>query len=335
MKNPLARLAIILFTLTSISAVRDDYPYSWSIGPAVEGKSVTLRISFKKENFPQAYFFARLQGRQNPQFYDPSPADGVIEDGVMTIQHVFSTPSNAGEQVTVIMGIAKVPYYTGLDFNKIHIYIQHTITVYHDPGLLRFQSDCVVESSEDSVIYDPTLNTRNSFTYHDAFYSHGAFDHVSASSRKIPIDEMHLDYINSFDPPRTDVQAELRLLDHKSDYSFFATSHYGYKSIDLAVTVTYRKYGLYRYTFANPNTIQYSAIDFDMALNGSGEPTFLSKDFLLPLRKGHDSDVYRFQIRLVNVGAYGREVFIDSSICCTKKFFGPCDSAEYCIVSGG
>ena len=321
----------------SSAALTEENAFSYALGPLDESGRCSLSVRYLSRVYANAYFYAGVLGDAS---FDVclTPSDASLDhEGHSCFRADFALgPRRKGERITFAFGLLKEPHYPGIDLNRYYVYSECRFSVEGEQGLLTFEQEQTQELSRRISVYDPSVDARQAFDYHDAYSVSRLKAGDVLPSRKVGLWDTCLEYFNAYASPLVSPRAELRLINHQEDFAEVASPSGGYASLDLLVgQETLPGVGAkYRFKLAKP--LYYSTLDYRASKTPiSGEPCFLSDDLYLPLRNGHDRDVYTFHIHADGLGAYGDEVILLESACSDRNFFGPCDSAEYCVVGGG
>ncbi|MDY6391255.1 MAG: hypothetical protein SPL80_00265 [Bacilli bacterium] len=322
-------------TFACLSAAQPR-PYYWSFGPACDNEPGTVRIKALSSRYQSSWWFvkATLSGRtyQATGKCGDAPRDG---DYLLVEKEIPATYFRYGQITALNFGLCQEKYYTGIDFSKISLNIFENVTSTADEGLQQFEEDQIRELKRNIYVYDPDRASRR-IIYHEGYEVTGISSGRNLPKRKIPLDELFVDYVNPYLSPKEPQEAELRILTYPEDFASIGTMCGGYLSIPLKASVTKMGNSSYRYRFAAAKGHYVSRIDYrcsDVVALGH-EPMLWTKDIYLPLREGHDQGLYRYDVVLHGAGYFSDEIIIKNSVFSSRLFFGPCGEAEYCVVGG-
>lgn len=328
-------------TIACLGANVDDVGFRWYLGPVNEGRDCEIRVCFSDSKFPSAHAYAEIScvgphGVTTAWHTTPSSTLGKDKKGYRTYVYTFPGEKVLGNgKATFVFGIAKEAYYLGIDFSKLHLRVKEVVDVKPDGGLISFEKNEVREMPRNLFAYDPAVDPKVRKIYHDMYESKGIVFGKSLTGRKVDLSALTLEYTNPYLAPNASPTAELRLLSFREEFAGIATDHGGYSSLPLTVKVSGGLKGLYTYRFSLKESYYYSRIDYSVGKKApAGEPYFVSSDLFLPLRNGDDDALFSYQIVMQGAGHFDDEVILPSSGSGNRKFFGPCDEAQYCVHTG-
>ena len=334
--NPrLTLLCPLALSCLGASVSKPDFYYS--IGPSVEGGVNVIEVAFDPLKYPNAYFHARvMEDRTLSVPFDP---DEAVQDqnGYLHFHARFELRHWVeGETLTYAFGLLKRSYVLGIDLSEYYVYVEARKKVGEGYGYFDFDENVVQEAQREAEVYDPRIDPRQSHVYHDAYAVRGIKRNILLAKRGVGLSDLVIEYVNPYADSYKYPRAELRLLDHREDFEDVAFDSGGYSVLPLKVTQMHVLGEGTTYRFSLESPLYYSQIDAKASNERiPGEPCFRSDDLFLPLRQGHDEATWHYHIVLFGAGAYEDEVLVRQSAYSSRKFFGPCDSAEYCLVGGG
>ncbi|MCR5348159.1 MAG: hypothetical protein K6E59_00925 [Bacilli bacterium] len=311
-------------------------PFSWNVGPVIQGQGCQVNVRYDASRLSNAYFLCEIKGVPSTKrvaSFSPSLCD---EEGYVTHSVEYDLSSfGVGTWLTFRFGLSRKDVAGEVDISDFYLYVEQNEKVRPDTSLLQFVEEGIHEMDRGITVFDPWIDPGHTFSYSDAYRYTGMKNDALLPGRKIGLSSLILEYANPYAVAKKP-KAELRFLDHLDEFADVSTSHGGYRSIPLEVDV-FQKQGVgVTYRFALRKPLYYSRLDYRASAKPiSGEPCFLSADFYLPLREGHDGDLYRYQVFLTGAGAYGDSVSLPQSAYSSRNLFGPCGEAEYCVVVGG
>lgn len=323
-----------------LSSARDNNDRKVYIGPLLGGEEIDVQLRFFVGDYGAeavVYFDARGNGLP----YSPIGLSQqrisemeVDEKGYATfIASLAGFYVKAGENIAIELGICAIPYYRGIDWGKRLFVCYETFQIKRGSRLFQIDEEGIFETQNEVFRFDEATDYIG--IDHDSYEAHGLISGQNFAGRRIPIEDLYVDYFGYGAKPKKRPAGEIRLLNYQSDFSEIATSRGGYSSIPLEVSCV-KSGDAYRYKVTLAEEYSYSRIDLKAYKEPPlKEPYFPSKAFFLPLREKHDSRLYRFQIVLDDVGAFGETLVINMSASSTRSFFGNCFDSEYCVVAGG
>ena len=333
------RIALFLpATMACLSAAPSVPAFYWYLGPCADGRSTVVRIKALALTYQSCWFFVNASANNSHGRFSSSNTSMVKSAAKVGDYYVYESVVDSlfwqkDHIVSLNFGISKSKYQANIDFSQLLLNVFENVNPTKDIGVQFFYKDEIHELQRNLYAYDPRVDSSRRQIYHDCFESAGTLQGVNLSSRRVPIEGIHLDYTNPFLAPKEDPKAEIRLVSYASDFSEISVDHKAYRSIDLQTTIKKVGDDTYRYSFGFDSFIRYSRVDYHgMAEDSPDEPSFLSKNLYLPLREGHDRGLYPFQIVIDGAGAYGDQVILDQSVYSSRTLFGPCSKAEYCVV---
>lgn len=335
------RLLFLPATLACLSAVEPEIPFRWSLGPLAAGRSALIEVSYSEAYYGEVYGFcdAYRQGSDGWRLIDFELPKNMPKgkDGYRT--YTYSLPSGAlreNDVVTFTFGLSKEPYHIGIDYSKFFLRVKEVAKIGKPSGVIVFEKDEIREQNYDIYVYDPKVNRQQRQIYHEAYESMGIAFNRALTSRKLPLGDLKLRYLNPYLSAYEAPEAELRILTHGDDFASIATNYGGFYALPLKVSVSSTSGGMKAYTFGLKKSYYYSRIDWKAHPSApKDEPYFLSSDLFLPLRLTHDTALYSYQVVLHKAGHFQDEIILPSSCFDARRFFGPCGKAEYCLTVGG
>ena len=336
MRRAPVSLLLAAGSMLLLSAKSEPYAFSFSVGPYEEGKSCPITMRYIKSRFPTAYIAIDVQTPNQSMIAGEVRPISLYPDADGYVTYTYSLPSylfREGEEVYLLLGLAKESYYRGLDASRFYVWYPSTRKVKSTAGIYFYAQDTVEQLHHEFYVYDPRKDENKVIVEHDTF----SVQEVPSGhlySRNVLVSDCTLtylagDYVRSLPSP----SGELRILSHKEDYLGFAQDSGAFATVPLKVTATKVVDGEWLYTWSAKDPIIYSRVDLKGYRSDPGEdPTFTSRDIYVPLRQGHDGDAASFQICLHNIGVGRDEVVISYTVYPKSGWFGPCDSSRYCVV---
>ena len=127
--------------------------------------------------------------------------------------------------------------------------------------------------------------------------------------------------------------AELRLLNHIDEFPGLGEAVGNtYRSIPLRIYEKQRNKERIDLGFRLQENHYYSKKDFSLASTAEG--SFASNDLYVPLRQGHDTDQYRYQIFLRELSSNNDSFRIEGSTQFARRYFGSHQETEYGVFIG-
>ena len=333
MKHAITKMLILPATLGCLSATPAKPELFWSYGPVRDDMDFPIHVRFLPLRFPNAYGFVHIvtPTMREVAVYEPSSMEK-DDEGYLNFYHtVMGYGLNKGDRPQVRFGLSRVPYTPDMNYLDQYVRVMEDPIVEEGPKPIIFDDDAIMELDRHYYFYDPRVDAINRKVECDVISVRGLRHDVQLYDRKATLGRIGLRYENPCETlDLENVTAELRLLDHAEDFAPIAISRGGYSAIPLHV---FDKNGAVH--FELEKTVYYSQVDFMGSYETDHLPRFASKDFYLPLRNGHDSEWYSYQIALSNFGPAGDEVILRNRVMNNTNLFGPCKTATYCVVTGG
>ncbi len=163
-----------------------------------------------------------------------------------------------------------------------------------------------------------------------------------AGLRKVGIKDYRIGYSNQVRPGIKWLGAGLWCLDHLDDFPTGmlrysnALQRYGrYYPLSITELTDYSgDYGFTYYGLALKEELSYGRAHLNgMNLDEATGLRFPSDELLVPVGYGHDHDTYSFYIELYSWSTSDK-FFLHRSVSFDDAHFGPCESADYCVVEG-
>ena len=341
MKNPLLKTLFLPCALCCVSANVDEVGYTFRYGPFIRGEGANIELRFLPSRFPNVtHFFVDALDKENPSWhYVYTPPTSTLpkgSDGWITATALLpGDVMKLNHSITLVFGLSRGTYYKGMNFSNIFLRVEDYPKVRYESGLLLFISDESYECNREVALYDPRIDASKTVYYRDGYYVEGMRLGEDLSSRRVPLNQTHLYYTNPYGTPRQNFNIEMRFSSFMDDFLGVGVSHGGYVSVPLTGKWSKYRTGVYRYDITGSKDIlYYSRIDYRMFSSPPDEPYFSSRNIYLPLREGHDAGDYRYMYFLDNVGEFGDQVMLYDDVYSSVAKFGPCTSAEYCVVIG-
>lgn len=333
------RVPNALFAIASLlllSARQDPIAYRFSVGPFEEGKDCPLTFVYSKSRYETAYPCVDVRAPGHSFVLDQKYAISVAPDAEGCVHYSYSIPGNyfkKGQDVTLLYGLTREPYYRGLDASRFYVRYQCTRRVVDTQGLYFFDGDYILPLSHETIVFDPRKDANRVYSTYDVLHVEG-IPKQNAVNRSAKVNEPKLhyyseDYVSSIPTPT----GVLRIVDHQEDFAGITEKEGGMDVVPLQVFVTKEAVGSWTIGWRAARNLYYSRVDLtastDMFLEG---PKIVSRDIFVPLRQGHDAEPVSFQVLLRNVGPQKDDVVLRFSVTPAPRTFGPCDSSPYCVV---
>lgn len=320
-------------TLLCLSASSPPEFY-WSVGPLTEGDPSIVRIKALCSSYATCWWFVDANNAYS-HVTETRPVDEARIEGQYYVIE-WTIPSDCfrhGYRTNLHFGLAAQRYTTALDFSKIYLNVYETITPSKSENAVEFYGDEIQELERSLYIYNPDVDPSRRIIYHEGYRVLDSLQGNDLSGRRIPIENLSLDYVNPHLPPRKGYHAVLRMITHHEEFNAIGEDRGYFTVIPLDTTIRTVGYGTYRYTFAPQAKYYVSRVDYhSYAIPPDNVPCFLQKGIYLPLREKHDGATYDFTLVLYDAGYYGDEIRIHQSAFSSRSLFGPCGEAEYCVV---
>ena len=314
--------------------------FFYTIGPLISGQSAQFELRFKVDRYPNGYCYLDIEipGPTGKSLLKTQSTSRYRADAYGFSYFRVTLPATLyGNEKRAIFhfGIAKVPYTRDLDLGQRYLIIQNEYPIEEADPLFRLDGRSIHEMSHSIHVYDASVDSKQAFVYHDAFaLADNRSKHFLNADRRLPLDLISVEYHNVYALNKSSPSAELRILSHLDEFEEISADRGGFRAMPLKVTITETSYGE-QYDFSLAELVWYSQVDYRARKTiPLGEPYFRSDHFYVPLRLGHDTDTYHFQIFFRQGGAYKDSFYIPLSLSKSTKKFGPCASAEYCVVIG-
>lgn len=332
MKNIYPFLFFALSPVVPAFVQQSPLPFEFTIRPVFSGSSGSIECYVDTTRFPR--FFAFSCHEENGYYvyhtcrqYTPSGGgrlflklsipSSLTQHGTFTIefgicQNDPRTMASQDYSIRIAKTLSVAERYEDrvIDGNMSLFPNRRTIVHdYHSPDL-----DVEIQDYYDlSGMGEPSLNTRR-MGFCDLLFRYGC------SSKNMST--------------RINPKAELRLLDHLSDFPGLGeVVGDAYRVVPIVLEeVNHTDYQTH-YRFRLDRDYYYSLKDY--SLISAGDKTFASDCLFIPTRLGHDTDTYRYQILLSDCSASNDSFRIEGSTSLTRNFFGPFSSAEYSVTIGG
>lgn len=341
MKNPLLKTLVLPCALCCVSANVDQGGYTFRYGPFLKDEVANIELRFLRTRFSSAtHFFVDALDKDNPSWHYvytppistlPKGSDGWVTATAMLPADVMKLDHN----VTLVFGLSRGTYYQGINFSNLHLRIEDSPKVLNEPGLIVFSGDESYECNREVALYDPQIDPYKTIRYRDGYYVEGTLGGEDLAQRRIPLNQTRLFYTNPYGTPQSAPSIEIRFSTNKEEFYSIGIPHGGYVSLPLEGKWSKIRAGVYRYDITGAkDVLYYSRVDYHMFAAPPDEPYFSSRNIYLPLREGHDAARYRYGIFFDNIGEFGDRVLINDSARSSLAKFGPCTTADYCVVIG-
>ena len=337
------RLALLApLACLCLSANMDEKDKSIAFGPMVIGRNLEMQFTLDPDNYDPNWtvfadataddFWLRATGIGNRRMSDleKDPSTGLATFRA-TLAGRYMEP---GKRRNVIMGICSATYYRGIDRSKTPFFFSQIVEAHSGSDLFFIDDEGIFETQNQVYHFNERNPAISGFDY-DSYDVRGLCQNRDVSGRRVPLDELSIDYDGFGMAPLENPTAELRILDYVEDFPEIAKREGAYATIPLSVSLENLGNGHFRYRFALSSSFYYSRIDYrGYSKEPSGEPSFRSSSLYLPLRQGHDDGLYRYHVVLDGAGAFGDTLVLNNRVLATRSFFGNCLESEYCVVTG-
>ena len=337
-KGTLLFAPLACLCLSSAKASNDRKVF---IGPLLSGEEINVQFRFFASDYGAesvAYFDAYGDGLPNSPIGLKQGRIASLEvdkGGYATfLASLAGFYVNAGHNIAIELGICDTSYYRGVDWGKKRFVCYETFQIQRGSRLFEIDEEGILETQNQVFRFDESSGVVG--IDHDSYEIHGLIKGRNFDGRRVPIEDLYVDYYGYGAKPKKNATGEIRLLNYRNDFDGIAVSKGGYSTIPLSVDCLDLGGGTYRYKVTLAEEYAYSRIDLKAYKETPfKEPYFRSKAFYLPLREKHDSRLYRFQIVLDEAGAFGETLVMNMSASSARSFFGNCLDSEYCVIPGG
>ena len=340
--RPLTLLcATLLFVYVPVEVEDDTHPsqdgeklpFEYTVHPCFEGEEGQIEIELDTRQF--SGFYAFLCHQENGSYVYDVCAYHPPTGGYSKVTLPIPASLTAKRDFSLEFGIQDHDPRDNLPASFL-VRIEKDLSVGERYQGMRIGEETVLIPGRKTIVYN--ASNPDAEQVRSEHYAFTGFEATMPDrSRKFSLSALEVIYGGSEDKPHRSLetrQAELRLLNHIDEFEGLGeVVGNAYRSIPLRI---YEKWTNNRETgfgFSLKDNFLYSKRDF--TITSSTNNSFISNDLYVPLRQGHDSDAYRYQIFLNEVSPSKDSFILEGQTAYPYRFFGPLSGSDYSLVVGG